>query len=299
MPKVSILIPCYNVAKYLPESMDSVLRQTFQDYEVIIIDDGSRDNIGEIVKQYIADYPQVCIRYLHQENSGLSMARNLGVKHAMGDYLALLDADDKWTPEHLRKSVSVLDEFPEVGLVHANISRFTSSGQDLGVPQRREEFLSGEIFEHIFLRRADISCPTVVFRKSCIESVGPFDANLARLGCEDRELWLRIAQKFKFKYIPEVLAYYRVSPDSMSRNVEKMFAARIYVVNKFFPENFHHPLRDQALAKIHRDLGDELLVAQQYPVARQEYRKSLAYRPFQFWTWLNLLKTLLIIKKHA
>lgn len=293
--RVSVLISTYNCAKYLPEAIDSALNQTYQNFEIILIDDGSTDHTRAIVEEYQKRYPEK-IRYIYQENQGLAIARNTGIKAAQSDYLALLDADDIWCPERLKKGMETIESNPGIGLVHANITRIDENGMTLSTPIRDLKYLTGPMFENIFLRKADISCPTVLFRKACCDDVGLFDPHLARLGCEDRELWLRIARKFKIVYIDQIFALYRMRLNSMSNNQQKMLKARLYVVDKFSPSEENDRLRCLALAKIYRDLGDEHLFRQQFEHAKEQYWKSISFNPFSFWTWINLGKSFIKLK---
>src|SRR5258708_1857585 len=121
MPKVSILIPSYNSAHFLSRSIESALSGTYQDFEIIVIDDGSHDNTKDLVQSFIDRYPHK-IRYFWQENKGLAVARNTGIAQAHGEYLALLDADDKWLPCRLEEGVEILDADASIGLVHGNIT---------------------------------------------------------------------------------------------------------------------------------------------------------------------------------
>ena len=122
-----------------------------------------------------------------------------------------------------------------------------------------------------------------------------FDIKLSRLGCEDRDLWLRIAQKYKISYIDRVLSYYRVSPQSMSRNLKKMTEARLYVIDKYCPPDNpkQQHLRRKALAKVFRDIGDEFLLKQDFINAREQYQKSYSFDPLDYWVWINWIKTVL------
>ncbi|MFC1510445.1 glycosyltransferase family 2 protein [Candidatus Omnitrophota bacterium] len=295
--KVSILVPSYNGAKYLPDALNSALKQTYQDFEILIMDDGSTDNTKEVLAPFLEAHSDK-IRYFYQENQGLACARNAAISHAQGEYLALLDADDIWLPQRLEKTVAVIEADPQVGLVHANITRISLEGKELDTPKRDVSVLSGSIFEHIFLRKAHVSCPTVLFRKKCYDDCGGFDPALARLGCEDRELWLRFVKKYSFQYIDEVLAFYRLSASSMSKNKEKMMKARMYVVDKFCPEGDQHclALRKAALAKIYRDLGDEFLFEGNFDVAKENYMKAVRQNPFSFWLWVNFFKACLKVE---
>ena len=294
MNKISVLIPSYNCVKFLPEAIKSVLNQTYQDFEIIIIDDGSTDNTKDIVDSFKKQYLNQ-IQYIYQENKGLAIARNTGLEHAQGQYIALLDADDVWLPERLEAEIHVIESDPSIGLVHANITKISPTGEFLDTPIRQKQFLSGNIYEYIFLRKADIACPTVLFRKECCKQAGMFDPNLTRLGCEDRDLWLRISKDYKITYVDKVLANYRVSPESMSRNLKKMLEARLYVIDKYCPKNDQSKrgLRNKALSKIFRDRGDELLLQKSFNNAHQEYQKAIEYDPFSFWTLVNWLKTIL------
>ena len=292
-PKVSVIIPTYNCVKFLSEAIESVIKQSYQDFEIIVVDDGSADSTKNIMDQYLQKYGPK-IKYIYQDNSGLACARNTGIKIARGQYIALLDADDKWLPERLSEGVKLMESDNRIGLVHTNITVISENGRIIRIPKRKTRYLSGMIFEHIFLRNADIACPTVLLKKQAIDKVGMFDENLARLGCEDRELWLRISQYYKIGYINKELAYYRDRISSMSKNTQKMLEARYYVVNKFFPENIKiNRLRNKALANIHRELGDSALLSKDFTESRIHYIKALSFWPFSFWLWLNLIKALL------
>lgn len=297
MPKVSIIIPTFNSAHYVLDALKSVLAQSYQDFEVLIIDDGSSDNTKELLQPFVAADPDR-IFYFYQDNQGLACARNTALAKARGEFIALLDADDIYLPERLAKTVAVLEDDADVCLAHANIIKMAENGDALGVVERQKSFLSGDIFENIFLRKAHMACPTVLFRKSCYEEFGGFDPQLARLGCEDRELWLRFAQKYKMQYVDEPLAHYRVSATSMSKNKEKMMEARLYVVNKFAPLDCKEKrfLRNAALAKIYRDVGDEFLFAHDFAQAKNYYSKAMKHHPFSFWLWVNFVKALLKVE---
>ncbi len=291
MTKVSILIPTYNCAHDLSKAIDSVFSQSFLDFEIIIINDGSTDNTADIVQQFVNNNPGK-IKYIYQENKGLAVARNTGLDAASGEYIALLDADDCWLPHRLADGVKAMQANPDVGLVHGNITRISPTDEIIDTPTRETQYLNGHIFENIYLRKAHISCPTVLFRKECCKTAGVFDPELTRLGCEDRDLWLRISKEYKFLYLDQVLSYYRVSDTSMSQNVEKMTKARLYVIDKYCPSNAEDKtLRNKALAKIYHDLGDYFLLKKNPTEARSNYKRSLNYNIFSLWTWINLVKS--------
>lgn len=288
MPKVSVIIPTYNCAKYLRDTVESVLSQSFQDFEIIIVDDGSTDNTKETISKLGNDQR---IIYISQENKGQACARNTGLKMAKGDYIALLDADDKWLPNRLEEAVAALDNHPDVGLVHAHSLRITEDNKPIETIKRDPRFLSGSLFETIFLRQTHISCPTATFRRECLDTVGLMDENRTCLGNEDREYWLRVSQRYPVLFIDKVLAHYRVRENSVSKDTSKMFKARLYVVDKFVPEGGQRQrLRRLALAKIYHDYGDEFLIKGNFKQAREQYKKSLSNHGFSLWTIVNLIK---------
>lgn len=293
MPKVSVIIPVYNSSKYVSEAIASVFAQTYQDFEIIVIDDGSTDNSREIIEDFIEKYPSK-INYIYQKNKGIAGARNTGIKNAKGSLIALLDADDKWHPARLEKEIVIIESSPQIGLVHSNLMSISEDGIPLENFKRNKKYLSGYIFKHLFLRSADIGSPTVLFRKDCCMNVGLFDENIVCMGCDDRDMWLRIAQKYRVEYINEILAYHRLHNTNFSNNTQRMFNARLYVINKFYPGiSKNNKLKKLALAKVHRDLGDHFLYGLKFKESTREYLKALSFRPFYFWALVNLSKSLL------
>jgi len=225
MPKVSVVIPAYNAMNYLPETVESVLRQSFTDFEVLIIDDGSSDHIVQWASQ-IAD-PRV--RLISQENQGLPGARNTGITQAHGEYIAFLDADDLWELTKLEKQVRCLDNNPAVGLVHTWMLLVDEQGKSTGRVMKSNG--EGDIWKQL-VERNIIACPSVIVRRCCFEAVGIFDINLRSI--EDWDMWLRIASRYPFAVIKEPLAYYRQLPGSMSKNCQVMEQAFHRVIEKAF-----------------------------------------------------------------
>lgn len=290
MLKVSIVMPVYNMERFISQALDSVLAQTYKNYELIIIDDGSSDDSKRIIKKYIKNFENsVSIIYLYQKNQGVACARNTGIRSSSGEYIALLDPDDVWLPNRLLEGVKVLDMNPTVGLVHANIIYIDEVGSQTGVPLRNAFLLSGNIYKNILLRKGHISCSTVLFRRSCLDEIGLFDEHLTYLGCEDRDLWLRIAAKYQFYYIAKELAYYRRVVGSMSSNFEKMLQGRYYVVDK----NSRSLLRRKGHAAIHEEIADILAYKREYGRALKDYLISLIYWPFRLRVVSGLVKTFL------
>ena len=293
MPKVSVLIATFNCAKYIAEAIDSVLDQTYTDYEIIIVDDGSTDDTKSIIKTYL-DKNADKIKYYYQENQGLACARNVAIKYSKGKYIAFLDADDKWLPPRLEIGVAILDNEPDIGLVHSNDIKIDENGSLLKGYTKHKKHLSGYISEDLLLRKIHIQGGTVLFRRKCLDKVGLLDPYLTYLGAEDRDLWYRISKEFKVKYVDRQLAYYRIRKDSLSRNTTNMLKARYYIVNKYYPSNRGKKvLRKRMLSAIHIEIADSLYwFSKKFGKAIEEYLKAIAIFPFNFTYYLHLGKAI-------
>ncbi len=226
MPKVSVVIPVYNAMTYLSDTLNSVLQQTFSDFEVLIIDDGSTDNIQAWVAQNITD-PRV--RLIPQANQGLSAARNTGIANAQGEYVAFLDADDLWKPTKLEVQVHYLDNNAAVGLVYNWIAVIDAEGKPTGRVWRGD--IEGDVLEEV-LQRNIIDCPSVLVRRKCFLDVGVFDRTLRSV--EDWDMWIRIATRYHFAVTREALVYYRQHSSNMSKNWRVMEQAFHQVIEKSF-----------------------------------------------------------------
>ncbi|NJN29045.1 MAG: glycosyltransferase family 2 protein [Synechococcales cyanobacterium RM1_1_8] len=226
MPKVSIIIPAYNALEYLPQALASVDNQGFNDFEVIIINDGSSDGIEEWFKQHIQDAKY---RLITQTNQGISGARNRGVQASQGDYIAFLDADDMWAPSKLEQQVACLDHNPTTALVHTWLAMVDVTGKATGrVLQSQAQ---GQVYESLLLQN-DVACASVMVRRHCFEQVGEFDRDL--LSMEDWDMWIRMAQHYQFAVIPEALTFYRQVPTSLTKDCRQMERAFDLVIEKSF-----------------------------------------------------------------
>jgi glycosyltransferase involved in cell wall biosynthesis len=225
MPKVSVVIPAYNAMNYLPETLQSVLRQTFTDFEVLIINDGSSDNI----KEWGAEQTDSRVKLISQTNQGQSAARNLGIALAKGEYIAFLDADDLWEPTMLEKQVRCLEENPTAGLAYHWTALIDENGKATGRVMGSDA--SGNILKQI-LEKNIIDCPSVVVRRCCFNNVGLFEENL-RFN-EDWEMWIRIASRYEFAVTKEPLVYYRQHLQSASKKWQLMEQGYRIVIEKAF-----------------------------------------------------------------
>ena len=216
MPKVSVIIPTYNRANLLPECLKSVLAQSFQDFEIIVIDDGSTDNTQEIVSAFP-------VRCLCQENGGPAAAYNKGIELATGEYIAFLDSDDVLLMNALEKGVEILDRHPEAGFSYGQAYLMDEKGRIFGFRKSRPKYScvreDSEEIRELLIFGNHIPHPTVMVRRSCLEEVGVY--NLAFRSCaEDFELWVRLAQRYATAYIAEPLAKYRVHSQAICSTLE-------------------------------------------------------------------------------
>ncbi|MBK9925980.1 MAG: glycosyltransferase [Anaerolineales bacterium] len=224
-PVVSIIIPNYNHAQYISDAINSVLNQTYPDYEVIVVDDGSKDNSREVIDAYGGK-----IRAIYQQNQGLSAARNTGITAAQGDYIGVLDADDMYEPEFISTLVSLLESQPDADGVYCGYRFVDHLNNPLPQVEAREvapEKLYGALVDGNFL------VPESIFvRKYCYEKVGLFDTSLRAL--EDLDMWLRITSQFRVTHTTKILTRHRILPGSMSTDPTRQFQNRLKVIEKHF-----------------------------------------------------------------
>ncbi len=191
-PRVTVVTPAYNVAQYIGEAVDSVLRQTFTDFEYLVVDDGSQDNSVEVVRQHAGHDPR--FRLVPGEHRGLSAVRNTGIREARGQYIAYLDGDDRWHPQFLERQVALIESLPpDVGLVFSRCRLILENGTVVFYQWQR----SGRYdFDDFLVGSNPARCgSSLLIRRSCFEDVGTFDEDLASV--EDLEMWLRIAEGSK------------------------------------------------------------------------------------------------------
>jgi glycosyltransferase involved in cell wall biosynthesis len=291
MPRVSAIIPAYNAARFLPTSIESVIRQTYDQWEIVVVDDGSTDDTREVVSSYAHRLGDK-LRYVYQPNAGLPAARNTGIRNAQGDLVALLDADDIWLPTRLERSVAAMDADPEIGLVHGRFERVNLEGKHMDnlQPSFPVQHLSGRISGRIYTREVHLGCPTVTFRKSCIEKAGWFDETMR--ATEDRDLWFRIALHYKVGFINETIASYRVSAGSMSSDPERMFKWQTFFVEKHYKSGASGRLqRMQALSSIYRERADGLYRKSKTREAMYFYSRAALFDPFRVATLYMVAKS--------
>jgi glycosyltransferase involved in cell wall biosynthesis/predicted SAM-dependent methyltransferase len=204
-PVVSVVIPCYKQAHYLQETVESVVAQTFADWEIIIVNDGSPDNTSQVACDIVARHPERRIKLLEKPNGGLADARNAGIREARGKYILPLDSDDRIHPEMLRKTTALLDAHPDIGIVYTDLVHFSAVNKLVR---------AGEYdFSRLPLQNQLNACS--LFRREAWVAAGGYNRNMT-WGYEDWDFWVGCGEKGFFgRHLPEPLLYYRVKDSSM------------------------------------------------------------------------------------
>lgn len=238
MKKVSVIIPIYKVESYIADTVRSVLEQTYQNFELLIVDDGSPDCSVAVCQQFTD--PR--IKVIRQNNRGLAGARNTGIRHAQGDYLALLDGDDLWLPNKLEKHVDHLDEFPNVGVSFSRSAFIDEAGNPLGtytMPKLQQIEPSDLLIDNpigngsaAILRRETMAAIAFKSNLNGSEETFYFDEHFRQ--AEDLECWLRVAIQTEWQIagIPDALTLYRVNSGGLSANLFKQFDFLEKVIEK-------------------------------------------------------------------
>ena len=268
MPKVSVIIPAYNRANLLPRALETVFQQTFKDYEVIVVDDGSQDETPDDMKQFAGR-----VKYIRKENGGSASARNRGIEESRGEYIAFLDSDDTWVPEKLVEQVNVLDAHPNVGIVYARMPIINAQGERVGT---KPAGVSGKNFQELLKVWGDLPTSTVMTRRECFDKAGMFDPALTTM--QDIDMWLRIARHYDLHEIEnKTLAYYYRHEDQITSSKIKVYGGLVKIYQKIF----------KTFADAPRDLMVRRIASNQYMLSRSYYDEGL------YWPALkNLVETL-------
>jgi len=241
MPRVSVVIPVRNGAKFIRQTIESVLQQTFQDFEIIVIDDGSTDRTLDVVSAF----KNSKIKTFSYSNSGLAASRNRGFQHATGDFIAFLDADDLWTPDKLEAQLKVLGKNPKAAVAYSWTDLINEAGENVGVGNR--PLHQGNVYKNLLMGNFLYHGSNPLIRRAALEAVGGFDAKFA--GVEDWDLYLRLAATYDFAVVRRPQILYRLSQNSMSTDILAMAEGSLKAVLRAFeraPRSFQR-LKKQAV----------------------------------------------------
>jgi len=285
-PKVSIILPTYNRAHIIEKAIQSVLNQTYQDFEIIIIDDGSKDDTKKIIRGFQEKDNR--IKYIRfEENKGAAAARNAGIKMSKGEYITFQDSDDEWVIDKLEKQMKIIETSSENIVVYCGFWRIDGDEKTY-IPDIKISNREGNIHKEL-LKRNFIGTPSILLLKKNLEKIGMFDENLSRL--QDWDLVIRLSRYYNFILIDEPLYISYLLSDSISANDETFIPSiRIILfkyldkINKDFKKNRKTwSIKLNSIAKYYLDNND-------IKKARQLY--CLAIKSYPFWrgNYIDLIK---------
>ncbi|BAB74766.1 alr3067 [Nostoc sp. PCC 7120 = FACHB-418] len=253
VPIISVIIPVYNGEKTIIETIASVQHQTFLDIEIIVINDGSTDNTFELVRN-IQDNRLKIFSY---ENGGLPVARNRGITHAVGQFIAFIDADDLWTTDKLELQFAALQEYPEAGLAYSwTYYKFANEADSYA---DESNSFAGDVYAELLIKNFLQNGSNPLIRRAAIDSVGLFDPTLK--SCEDWDFYLRLAAKWQFALVKKAQIIYRQSPTAMTSKLDVMEKYSSIVIERAFnaaPPQLQH-LKKQSLAWVYKFTAQQCL----------------------------------------
>ncbi|MBL8013008.1 MAG: glycosyltransferase [Candidatus Omnitrophica bacterium] len=256
MVKVSVIIPTYNRGSLIARALNSVLSQSFKDFEIIVIDDGSKDNTQTVLNAFDGK-----IRYVYQANGGIARARNRGIELAKGAYIAFLDSDDYWAPEKLAVQVKILDANPKVGIVYGRMPIVNEAGDVLGM---KPNGISGKNFHELLRVWGDLPTSSVMTRKECFVKAGVFDPELPPM--EDIDMWIRIAHTYDLYEVEgKTLAYYWRHDHQITQDQIKVHRGLVRIHEKIL----------RTFKEAPKTLITKKLVSNQYLLSRLYYNKGM------------------------
>ncbi len=285
-PLVSVVIPSFNAVDFIQETIDSVVNQTYQPIEMIVVDDGSEDNTVGLIRSQYGD----SVRLFSQKNSGPSAARNRGIRESRGDYIAFLDADDIWLPEKIGKQVAVMEERPDISMLCGDMVNFDERGKDAETHFEKhgfdEEYFGGNLyiwdaFKKIYNKNF-ISTPTVMIRRSVVEQTELFPDNFRF--SEDYLLWLDVARIGKVAYQKEVFTLRRKHAANLTNETINNVRIRPIVLDRINKKHGEY-LKEQGInirkryASAWFQIGYFRLFTQGHVDSTKDFAKSFIYRP--------------------
>ncbi|MCK4435905.1 glycosyltransferase, partial [Candidatus Bathyarchaeota archaeon] len=229
MQNVSIVLTCYNGARWISRAIESILAQTYEDFELVIIDDGSTDSSKEVVVSHLCDER---VHYIHQENRGFSAAVNRGIKESSGNLIGFIGQDDLWIPNKLELQLKYFSEHKDVDLIHSNYYSIDSEGRIIEVRGIKIPNFSSKkkVVEQLFLNNF-IGFETVLVKRRCFDEVGYFDEQM--VGFSDHDIWLRIAGSFNIGYLDLPLVEKREHEFQLSKvRIEAVLKDEFLMVKK-------------------------------------------------------------------
>ncbi len=287
-PLISVVVTCYNYGRYLKGCLDSILAQTYNNIEIVIVDDGSTDNTVDVMKSF-RELPN--LKYIRQNNAGQAHAKNVGINNSSGDFVAFLDADDLWCPDKLEKQIICFNN-QVTGVVYCRASYIDENDEILD-HEMTGPYLQPKhgIVTKWLLFDNFVQFSSSVIRKECLERFGGFDESL-KMGI-DWDLWLRISTYYEFDYVDERLFYYRMGHSGqMSKNITERHRCSDRIMTKFistFPDAVSNTSLIRIMAYTYCNRGAEI-----WDIDKKQsylmYFKAIAQYPFWTPAYKGILK---------
>nr|QNO41819.1 undecaprenyl-phosphate 4-deoxy-4-formamido-L-arabinose transferase [Methanosarcinales archaeon ANME-2c ERB4]QNO42775.1 undecaprenyl-phosphate 4-deoxy-4-formamido-L-arabinose transferase [Methanosarcinales archaeon ANME-2c ERB4] len=289
-PTVSVVIPTCNRAHLIGRAIQSVLNQSYQDFEIIVVDDGSTDDTEGEIKEFQKRDKRV--RYIrHENNKGGSAARNTGIKSAEGDYIALLDDDDEWLPEKIEKQViKFQNSVDKVGVIYSGF--FYVSDKTGEVISESVPTLQGNVYANL-LSGCILGSPTPLIRKTCFQKAGLYDDTLP--SAQDWDMWIRLSKHYEFDFIPDIMAKHYIHGGQISVDLNAKIRAREKLMRKYQADLSTHP----SILSVHlKQLGKLYCLAGQSKEGRKCFLDSIKLNTFQRSSYLHFFLSLLAPMTH-
>ena len=275
-PRVSVVVAAFNAEHTLAETLASVAAQTFRDFELIAVDDGSSDATAQVLEDAATRWSW--LRWERQENSGVAGARMRGIELARGEWIAFLDADDLWLPHKLAAQLAMVDRDPELSLVYSDVRYFSRHGEAKQTMFEQRAHATGDVLRDLFMNNFVLTSATLV-KKSVLLDAGGFDP--AHHVNEDVDLWLRVAEHHKFGCVEEVLVRYRRATGTLTRTypyacLQRDLEIIDYWVQRrpdLFPADSRQVRRGRALTLAR--IGAQHLSDRQFAEARRAYHRAI------------------------
>lgn len=278
--RVSIGLPAYNRAGLLTRTVESILGQSFRDFELIIVDDGSEDDTEKVVQ----DFGDSRIRYIkHDANKGLMASRNTALRESRGKYIAFQDSDDWWHKDFLKESIAILENMPQkIGGVYSRIEKKYFNGKTMIFPGIGARRVEGNLLEQFLEGGYMVTLQALVMKKECLEKVGTFDEDFKVFG--DAEFIVRFGEHFEFAFNPNTRAFLEVQKDSISRDKRRRLEARelLYIKHKDLFARY-----PRAHAQYADDLGTALAAVGDAKKALPYFKLAVRIRPWRVDFWLR------------
>ncbi len=286
-PKISIIIPAYNSEKFIKRTIQSVLNQTYKNFELIIVDDGSTDNTKEIVREFQKKDPK--IKYIWEKNSGApARPKNRGIKRSKGEYIAFLDHDDEWMPEKLEKQLNLFEKEKnlKLGFISSNGLVFNEKENKT---YEHKITKRGEVFQDLLANNFILSSSSVLAKKEVFKNVGFFDENLKF--SDDWEMWIKIAQKYEFDFFDEALFKYYWHGENVMNKLkgEEKLKEHKYILEKY--KDFYQKYPRAYSVRL-RNIGSIYLLNNNLKEARRYFVKAVKVAPFYLRSWINFILSL-------